>query len=168
MIKVIDSHCDEPHSREASRMVLPRYGIAEASNGSILKCPARHFAGREVTPIPGGRTRTRTQKGSKGPPLMPEMPETPSAVHPVAETLKTRTEMDVFDVAVLTTRKCAGSRTKSTAEQLVGSVDRRHGLASKLGAAGVVYLSSREGVVSSRPSHAASGKHEKPLSEKWR
>ena len=71
---------------------------------------------------------------------MPEMPETPNAVPPLAETVKIRTEMSVFDVAVLTTRKCADSRTKNTAKQLVGSVDRRHGLASKLVAAGVVYL----------------------------
>ena len=71
---------------------------------------------------------------------MPEMPETSSAVHPVAETVKIRTEMDVAAVAVLATRKCAGSRTKTSVGQAVGLVDRRHELASMLGMADVVYL----------------------------
>ena len=72
---------------------------------------------------------------------MPEMPETPSEAHPVAETVKIRTELDVADVVVLATGQCAGPRTKSSAKQLVILVDRRHDPASKLGAAGVAYLS---------------------------
>ena len=71
---------------------------------------------------------------------MPEMPETPSAAHPVAETAKIRTEMGVAAVAVLATPKRAGSRKKTSARQAVGPVDRRHELASMLGATGVVYL----------------------------
>src|SRR6185436_12379450 len=83
----------------------------------------------------GGFPRIPSQESSKGPPLMPEMPETPNAVHRVAETLEIRAKAVVDDVAVWATRKCAGSRTKRSAKQVVSPIDRRHDGASKLVAA---------------------------------
>ncbi len=66
MIKVIISYYDGPHNREASRMVLPRYGIAQAGNGSILKGPARHFAGSDVTPSLVAEREPEHKKVQKG------------------------------------------------------------------------------------------------------
>ena len=72
---------------------------------------------------------------------MPEMPETPMGSEPLAETAKIRAELDVADVVVLPTGQCADPRTKRSAKQRVIQVDWRHHPASKLGAAGVAYLS---------------------------
>ena len=130
MTEIIDKRLASHHLRVMS------------TDAARTDCPMRLAVAKCVQAYTkcGGSRRVRSQKGSKGPPLMPEMPETPSEANPLAETVKIRTEMVVAAVAVLATRKCAGSRTKTLVRQAVGPVDRRHELASMLGAAGVVYL----------------------------
>ena len=76
-----------------------------------------------------------------------------------------RTEAVVANVAVLATQKRAGSRVKTSTDQSVDPIDRRHDFASKSSAATVAYPSPCDRVLPSGSSQAARRKHEKPLSE---